>query len=185
MADFRGRMTADPWAELDERLTQLNSLTMPPNVAKAKARDTLTDVRSGSGGHIEPVDYRGPVTFLRAVGTNNRVFGGEWWFEEALLHRVDHAYSRMLFGEEKARAIRRLLRDGLALSVTWNKMAEFWALEVPAGESLRGYRSRAAPQSLFSGLPVSAANQLLTGGATQIFFPVKNPLWIRAFGSLA
>ena len=68
MADSRGRMTADPWAELDERLTQLNSLTMPPNVARAKARDTLTDVRSGSGGHIEPVDYRGPVTFCGQWG---------------------------------------------------------------------------------------------------------------------
>jgi hypothetical protein len=175
----------DVWVEIGERLTQLNSLTMPLNAAKAKARGTVADVRSGSGGHIETVDCNGPVTLLRTTALGNRVYGGEWWFEEVLLQHLDRASSRIFFGEEKVKAIRHRLRDALALSATWNKMTELWALEIPVGESLRGYRSRAVAQTLFSGLPVSASNRLLTGGATQVFFPVKNPLWVKALGRLA
>lgn len=177
-------MAADVWVELEARLIQLNALTMQAHMAKARARHTMADVRSGSGSSIEAVDCRGPMTFLRAVGTNNRAYGGEWWFEEQLLQNLERSFSRIVFADERARTLRGLLREGLALSATWNKMTELWALEVPAGESLRGYRSRATSQALFHGLPVSAANRLLAGGATQIFFPVKNPLWVRALGNL-
>jgi hypothetical protein len=174
----------DVWNELENRLVQLNALTMPTHAAVAKARQTLADVRSGSGGTIESIEYRGPVIFLRVVG-KNRVYGGEWWFEESLLERIDQAYSRIFVGREKTQAIRTTLREVLALASTWNKMSELWALKLPAGEILSGYQSRAMPQSLFYGLPVSPANKMLAGGAKQIFFPVKNPLWIEQYGSLA
>lgn len=178
-------MGADAWSELEERLTALNVLSMPTNVAKANARQTLAEVQSGSGGQIEAVDFRGPSTFFRAVGMANRVYGGQWWFEEALLLKLDRAYSRIMFGDEKVRAVQHLLREGLALSNTWNKMTELWMLELPPGETLRGYRSRAVPQTLFGGLPVSMTNRMLVGGSTQIFFPVKNPFWVRTVGTLS
>lgn len=177
-------MTNDPWRELEERLVQLNELTMPAHAAMTKARLTIADVRSGSGGRIERVEFKGPATFLRVVGMN-RVYGGEWWFEKSLLEKLDQAYSRVFFSHDKAQAVRAILREALALSFTKNRMTEIWALELPAGEVLVGYKSRAASQSLFWGLPVSAANRMLVGGANQIFFPVKNPLWVKQYGTLS
>lgn len=58
----------DAWTELETRLIQLNSLSMPTNLATAKARETLADVRSGSGGAIAPVEFKGPITFLKLLG---------------------------------------------------------------------------------------------------------------------
>jgi len=133
---------------------------------------------------IEPVEFIGPKTFLRVVGSN-RVYGGEWWFDESLLQRIGQTYSRVFFGREKKEVIRTALRDVLALAATWNKMTEVWALKVPPAEALHGYQSRATPQALFCGLPISPVNRMLTGRATQIFFPVKNPLWVEQYGSLA
>lgn len=171
------------WSNLEDRLFQLNVLSMARDVALAKARETLGEVRSGSGGTIEPVEFKGPLIFLRVVG-KNRVYGGQWWFEESLLHRINQNYSRIFFGRERRQAIRVALREVLALSFTWNKMTEVWALKLPIGEKISGYRSAAVPQSLFHGLPISPCNRLLSGGAQQIFFPAKNPLWIEQYGSL-
>jgi len=174
---------SEVWENLENRLVQLNSLSMSRNAAVARARQTLAEVRSGSIGNIEPVEFAGPKTFLRIVGSN-RVYGGEWWFDEAVLQRINQAYSRVFFGVERTQAVRAALREILALAATWNKMAELWALKLPPGEVLLGYQSRARSQSLFSGLPVSPANRMLAGGAMQIFFPVKNPFWIERYGNL-
>ncbi len=148
-------MPVDPWLELEQRLTQINSATMPPAIAAAQARSTIADVRSGSGGLIEPADFKGPAVFFRAASASTGAYSGRWWFEESLLARIDKAYSRIFFGPDKARAARAVLREALALSSTWNAMTELWMLQLPTGATLRGYRSRAVSQSLFSGVPVS------------------------------
>lgn len=175
------------WEELENRLVEINSLSMPRNTAVARARDSVRDVRSGSGGTIDSIELKGPMTLLRVVGHNNRVYGGEWWFEESLLQQIERGHSRILFGCARTQAVRAILREALALSFSWNKMTEVWALELPAGQSLQGFQSRAARQSLFYGLPVSAstANRMLVGGAKQFFFPVKNPLWVKRYGTLS
>jgi hypothetical protein len=61
-------MTNDPWRELEERLVQLNELTMPAHVAMTNARLTIADVLSGSGGRIERVEFKGPGDVLACGG---------------------------------------------------------------------------------------------------------------------
>ena len=57
---------------------------------------------------------------------------------------------------------------------------------MPPRASIVGYNEFGTPQKLFGMLPLSAkGNQLLVGKAKQIFFPVKNPLWVRSFERLA
>jgi hypothetical protein len=177
----------DVWQDLEARLIEINALSMPRNSAVAKARHSVQDVRSAARGTIVPIVIRGPATLLRVAGTSNRVYGGEWWFEESLLRRLDDAYSRIFDGREQTQAVRAILRETLALSFTWNKMTEIWALRVPAGQTLSGYASHAASQALFCGVPVSTSrvNRMLVGGARQYFFPVKNPLWVTRYGTLA
>jgi hypothetical protein len=178
---------ADVWQDLEARLTEINALSMPRNAAIAKARSSVQDVRAAAVGTIEAVDIKGPATLLRVVGSANRVYGGEWWFEESLLTRLDQAYSRVAFGSEKTQAVRAILREALALSATWNRMTEIWALEIPAAQAVSAYQSQAAGQALFHGLPFSGStvNRMLVGGAKQFFVPVKNPLWVTRYGTLS
>ena len=78
-----------------------------------------------------------------------------------------------------------MLRELLAIASEWNKISEIWALELPAGQVLRGYSGLGSPQQLFANLPLSdKGNRMLVGKARQVFFPVKNPLWIKHFQNL-
>ncbi|UHD16104.1 hypothetical protein [Thiocapsa bogorovii] len=67
----------------------------------------------------------------------------------------------------------------------WNSIEEVLALELPAGERLTGFSGAGAPQKLFGSIPLTAkGNRMLVGRVRQIFFPVKNPLWVKHFRNL-
>jgi len=81
--------------------------------------------------------------------------------------------------------IRDMLRELLAVSVEWNTIAEIWALELPAGQQIVGFAGLGTPQKLFANRPLSAkGNRMLVGRAQQVFFPVKNPLWVKLYEQL-
>jgi hypothetical protein len=182
------------WGDIERTLVQLSSL--PHNAAalskqgstpEAAARKKLAEIKSGILGIPVTEEYVGPRLFLRVVGPTSRVYSGEWWFEGSLLDSLDTAYSRIYFATADRRmAIRDMLRELLAVSTEWNAMTEIWVLEVPPGERLLGYSGRGNRQLLFGGLPLTdKANRMLVGQAKQIFFPVKNPLWVSIHRHLA
>ncbi len=143
-----------------------------------KVEETLRDIRSGSHAPPSPDTFNGPTTFMRAVGHSERpyVYTGGWWFKEEQLLHLTKMFSRTHFGDERKRVVRDALRQVTAVSVDWgNPMTEIWELKLPAGTSLTGLVSVAKPQPVRQSDPSGAR---LTGGATQIYFPVKNPLWI-------
>lgn len=82
-------------------------------------------------------------------------------------------------------ALKDMLRELLAVSTEWNTITEVWALALPAGEKISAYVGKSTPQKLFANLPLSAeGNRMLVGRAEQIFFPVKNPLWVKQYSQL-
>jgi hypothetical protein len=179
------------WDEIEEILVGLYSL--PHNrkqlrsgqTPQTEAKKKLDEVKSGLASATRE-DFSGPKLFLRVVGSTNRAYSGEWWFDASLLDTLETAYSRIYFtSQDKKRALRDMLRELLAVANEWNKISEIWALEVPAGEVIRGYWGPGNAQKLFANLPLSAkGNRMLVGKARQIFFPVKNPLWVKVYQNL-
>jgi hypothetical protein len=178
---------ADVWTQIEKILVDINSL--PHNrvtLAKdglsplAAAKKKLQEIRSGIIGVPKRTDFNGPKLFLRVVGPPNRVYGGEWWFEGDLLDNLDRAFSRIYRNSaERKVVLRDMLRELLAISAEWNEVTEIWALDLPEAETLVGFAGSASPQKLFGGVPLTEkGNRMLVGNATQIFFPVKNPLWV-------
>jgi hypothetical protein len=100
---------------------------------------------------------------------------------------LDRTYSRIYFqAAERKAVIRDMLREVLAVSREWNEISEVYALELPPGASIVGYTGFGTPQQVFAKVPLTAkGNRMLVGRAKQIFFPVKNPLWVRSFERLA
>jgi hypothetical protein len=181
------------WDQIEKDCLQI--LSLPHNVVALKkdgktphgeAKKKVAEVRSGLGDAIRREEFRGPRLFLRVVGAKNRAYSGEWWFDADLLSRLESAYSRIYFqSADKKRAIRDMLRELLAVSTEWNTISEVWALALPPGERIVGYVGKGAPQKLFADLPLSAAgNRMLVGRAEQVFFPVKNPLWVKQYSQL-
>lgn len=180
------------WDEIERYLTDLYSL--PHNLTELRrtgstpqveATKKIAEIKSGLS-NVSREDFHGPKLFLRLASATNRAYGGEWWFDAEILDLLETSFSRIYFAHiEKKRAIRDMLRELLAISFEWNAATEVWALELPTGQHLRGYSGPGNPQKLFANLPLSAkGNRLLVGGVRQIFFPVKNPLWIRLYESL-
>jgi hypothetical protein len=153
---------------------------------EAAVKKTLDEIRSGIIGVPRRDNYTGPKLFLRVIGRVNNAYGGEWWFEADLLDNLEQAFSRIYFGSaDRKAALRDMLRELLAISKEWNDMTEIWALELPPGEMLVGYSGAGSPQKLFGGVPLTEkGNRMLVGRARQIFFPVKNPLWVQIYGHL-
>jgi hypothetical protein len=178
------------WDEIEKTLVDLyslphNRINLRGTSPEAEAKKKLNEIKSGIGS-AAPEDYHGPALFLRVVGPTNRAYSGEWWFEAKLLDDLDSAFSRIYFNDvDKKRVLRDMLRDLLAVSQEWNMIHEVWALELPQGQVLRGYWGSGNAQQLIAGAPLSAkGNRKLVGKARQIFFPVKNPLWIRRYQNL-
>jgi hypothetical protein len=181
------------WDEIEQTLVDLYSL--PHNriqlqrknlTPQAQAKGKVDEIKSGLAS-VSREDYSGPRLFLRLVGPANRVYSGEWWFDAVLFDTLHGAYSRVYFATpDKKRALRDMLRELLAISDEWNRITEVWVLELPPGQTIRGYSGAGNPQKLFAGLPLSAeGNRMLVGKARQVFFPVKNPLWVKQYQSLA
>lgn len=184
----------DPvWQEIEATLVRLYSL--PHNQIQLRARGLLLDtevkkkldeIRTGSIGIPQKEEYVGPKVFLRVVGLTNRVYSGEWWFDADQFNHLDHIYSRIFFqSSDRKMAIRNILREILALQREWNSIEQVWALELPAGEKVIAFSSIVAPQKLFGSLPLTdRGNRMLVGRARQIYFPFKNPLWIKEYPHL-
>jgi hypothetical protein len=181
------------WDEIEQTLVDLYSL--PHNrialqdkgrTPQAEAKLTVDHVRSGLAS-VTREDFYGPMLFLRVVGAGGRAYSGEWWFDAGLLDTLHAAYSRIYFtAPDRKRALRDMLRELLAISTEWNSIDEVWALELPPGQAIRGYAGPGNPQQLFANLPLTAkGNRMLVGRARQVFFPVKNPLWVTQYQSLA
>jgi hypothetical protein len=128
----------------------------------------------------QPREFVGPRRFYRAIG--QRVYSGEWWFEEEQLLHLEGMTARVFFGRERTQAIRDALREVTAVSIEWNSFEELWRLELPPGERITGLVSRAAPQPRSQKNP---GGRKLVGHTVQIFFPVKNPLWVYRHADLA
>jgi hypothetical protein len=191
--DQEAPMTESAWSALEATLRELYAL--PHNRASLGGRGTsedtavrrkLAEIRSGISGNLTREDFRGPKLFLRVVGRANRAYGGEWWFDATLLGGLERAYARIFFSERELRpALRHMLRELLAVSTEWNRIDEVWALRLPAGAAITGFSGSGSPQKLFANLPLSAkGNRMLVGRARQVFFPVKNPLWVTRIRDL-
>lgn len=181
------------WGTIETRLLQM--LSLPHNAAdlrrrnltpEAAAASKVAEIRSGIAGVPQEETFTGPKLFLRVVGPGNRAYSGEWWFDADLQHGLEAAYSRIYFQTpDRKAAIRNMLRELLAVSTEWNAITEVWALELPAGQTLTGFSGPGTPQALLANLPLSAkGNRLLSGGPRQVFFPVKNPLWVKPYRQL-
>lgn len=181
------------WDEIEQTLVDLYSL--PHNQIQLKSKNVtpqteakrkVDEARSGLVSAIRE-DYFGPMLFMRVVGLANRAYSGEWWFDASILDTLDATYSRIYFtAPERKRVLRDMLRELLAISNEWNRISEVWVLELPAGQTIRGYTGPGTPQKLFADLPLTAeGNRMLVGKARQVFFPVKNPLWVKQYQSLA
>ena len=183
------------WQELEEILKTIYNLAHNKKELADKHRKTpeqavrekLAEVRDGSDGDIKKTVFRGPKVFLRVSGKDkNRIYTGEWWFDMDLLSTLERSYSRIYFNDsDKRKVIRDMLREFLAISTGWNAIEEIWALELPPGDEITGFESKVARQKLFHDLPLSSqGNRMLVGQANQIFFPMKNPLWITRYRDL-
>lgn len=180
------------WDEIEQTLVDLNSL--PHNriqlqsrgqTPQDEAQKKLAEIRSGLVS-VTPENFSGPKLFMRVTGPRNRAYSGEWWFDATLLDTLETTYSRIYFtAQNKKHALRDMLRELLAISNEWNRILEVWTLELPPGQVIRGYWGPGSPQKLFANLPLSdKSNRVLVGKARQIFFPVKNPLWVQHYQNL-
>ncbi len=189
-------MPPDIYSQIEASLLKVYS--MPHNVAEFRTKDpmwtpaaavakTVAGIRSGLRGVPVEETFFGPKLFLRVVGRAPQgAYSGQWWFDAAILDGLERAYSRIYFqAADRKAVIRDMLREILAISKEWNEISEVWALDVPAGNSIVGYTGFGTPQQLFSNLPLSAkGNRMLVGRAKQIFFVVKNPLWVTLYERL-
>lgn len=186
----RKRSAGSVWEEIERRLIEMyalphnkRDLAAKGQTPEAAARVKLREVRSGMHGDPKQVEYTGPKFFMRWASKRNRAYSGEWWFDADMLANINASFSRIFFNSaDRKSAIRDLMREVLAISTEWNSMTEVWVLELPGNETLVGFSAPGARQKLFADLPLSEkANRMLVGRAEQIFFPVKNPLWINLY----
>jgi len=183
---------ASVWDELEQDIVGLyglphNRLELRGQTPQQFAQGKVSEIRSGMN-NVKKENFVGPQIFLRLIGsTTRKLYGGEWWFDASLLNTLETNYSRIFFtSAERKRVIRDMLRELLAISTDWNQIAEVWALELPPGQNLKGYSGLGLPQKLFNALPLTdKANRMLVGKARQVYFPVKNPLWVVKYQNLA
>jgi hypothetical protein len=182
----------DVWDEIEQSLVKLYDL--PHNrkdlgrkgeTPQIAAKKKIAEVKSGMTSVVRK-DFAGPKLFLRVVGPANRVYSGEWWFDVSLMDALETSYSRIYFTTgEKKQVLRDMLRELLAISKEWNRISEVWVLAVPSGQTIRGYTGPGTSQKLFANLPlIDKGNRMLVGNAPQVFFPVKNPLWVQQYQNL-
>lgn len=184
-------MAASVWNEIEMSLQKIYSLphnriflAQSNSTPEAEVNKKLEEIKSGFSGVPNKEHFIGPKLFLRVIG--HRAYSGEWWFDASILEDLEKAYSRIFFDEEELKAtLRAMLREVLAISIEWNCVEEVWALELPKGEHLTGFSGIGAPQRLLASVPLTEkGNRMLVGKVRQLFFPVKNPLWIRKFRGL-
>jgi hypothetical protein len=137
---------------------------------------------------VRVCEFKGPEKFLRAAGlskSRGRLANpwGEWWTPREVLTRINMRLAQFegwLPATELRRAVPAQYRALAAICRDWNDISEVWELFLPAGEVLQGLVGQALEQPEYSHLdPKQRATPMLAGGAEQVFFKVKNPLWIK------
>jgi hypothetical protein len=134
--------------------------------------------------------YSGPHRFYRAAGKTAkgdlaRAYGGEWWADESVLLEIARkleSAQHWMTNSERERAWPAQYRALTALSRDWNDMSEMFMLELPVGEKIEGLAGLAKEQpefSVYDPMKRHDPNRVFVGNAEQIFFKVKNPLWIH------
>ena len=135
-------------------------------------------------------EYIGPHRFVRAAGRDfngqlARAYGGEWWFDEAVLVQLRarlEQYRGWTQEQKLKAALPTQYRALAAICINWNDMSEFFALDLPAGERLTALAGPAKEQPYDSRMSVGLpTTPMLPGGAEQLFMKVKNPLWISRY----
>ncbi len=118
---------------------------------------------------------------MRGGGITNDIYSGGWWFEEELIARIEKELSRISLPVEQQKSVtKNRLRAALAICKDWNSLEEIWILEIPQGDRLTGLIGTARSQPVYSSSHAEHdPSKILPGGAEQVFFPVKNPLWVR------
>lgn len=164
--------------------------------AQTNVLQTFTSYRVAS--------YTGPHRFYRAAGRNAagdlaRAYGGGYWADENVLLAIAKRLERtpwLTTNEQKA-AWPAHYRALTALSHDWNDMSEMFVLSLPEGDILDGICGPAKAQPEFSkdsSLGQHSPSRTFPGGdlksrrllgylgddpIEQVFFKVKNPLWIE------
>ena len=172
---------------LQHNLVLLQDRGTTPQQMAAKIR---REVEQAFTGKPRPERFAGPKRFFRGVGAKdllkplrNNSFG-DWWFEEAVVRTLELQLARVFFTEEeRRRSFSDTVRAGLAIAYDWeNALSEYWMLELPAGTRLTGLVGPAAPQ-YHAQKPNRKYDwtRTLPGGLMQIYFPVKNPLWVKRY----
>ena len=181
------------WDEIEKDCLQI--LSLPHNVValkkdgktpQAEAKKKVAEVRSGLGGAVRREEFRGPKLFLRVVGRTNRAYSGEWWFDADLLSRLEAAYSRIYFqSADRQRAIGTCCASYSRCLPSGTRSPRFGRSRSRPERRSRPMWARARRKSSSPTLPLSAeGNRMLVGRAEQVFFPVKNPLWVKQYSQL-
>ena len=159
------------WDEIEQTLVGLYSLPhnrinlKPGQTPQTEAKAKVAQVRSGLTS-VTREDFSGPMLFLRVVGPSpSRPYSGEWWFDATLLDTLETAYSRIYFtAQDRKRVLRDMLRELLAIASEWNKISEIWALELPAGQVIRGYSGTRKSATALREPPLERQGQSNVGG---------------------
>ena len=185
------------WANLEQKLIAIHSLKhnliglqdrgTTPQIEAAKTR---REAEGGFLGQPKSQQFIGPRRFFRGLGPKdpthpfrNNAFGN-WWFEESAVRQLELQLARVFFTDaELRRSFSDSIRAGLAIAYEWeNPLSEYWMLDLPDGARLTGLVGPAAPQPhAAKPHPKYDWTRTLRGGLMQIYFPVKNPLWVRRY----
>ena len=140
-------------------------------------------------GQPQVLRYVGPHRFYRVAGRKvdgdyATAYSGQWWADETVLLQISGRLERAQWMSEAEHLLAwpAQYRALTALSCDWNDMSEMFVLELPVGEELEGLVGLAREQPEFSvkdPMGRHDAKRILQGGAEQIFFKAKNPLWVR------
>lgn len=149
-----------------------------------------SQILSSYSGIVQVYKYKGPHYFYRAAGVNaagrlGRAYGGEWWADESALMEIAQNLERAKYWmtkSERERAWPAQYRALTALCEDWNDMNEMFKLALPPGEEIEGLVGPAKEQpeySVYDPMGRHNPNRILVGGAEQVFFKMKTPLWIQ------
>ena len=130
--------------------------------------------------------FTGPAEFIRgtgkdAKGRQARAYGGGYWVNAEVISKIDAGLAHFI-GWISAKQLQQMkqgrYRAGSAVCDDWNDFAEFHKMVVPGGETIEGLAGPIKEQPLNSGMALGPTTPMLKGGFEQVYFRVKNPLWI-------
>ena len=149
----------------------------------------VKEILSCFTGGIHLYRFTGPHRFYRAAGHEasgqlTNAYSGRWWIDEGVLLEIANRLDRAscLSDQEQAQAWPAQFRALTAVSEDWNDFSEIFELKLPPNESIEGLAGIVKTQPQYSVNDPHGRhnpNRVLLGGGEQVFFKVKNPLWIE------